>query len=532
MSWLTAAKQRPRVRETSEAVTERMPVSRPLPIPTGGLDAISPLVAMPPESAIQMDNWFPALGYVEVRRGYAQHCDTGAGALAAVESLMAYNALTDAGDALFAAADGSIYDVSTATPSEDVTALVGNRWQHVNFSITSGNYLYIVNGQDAPRHFDGTNWATPAITGVTPENLINIAVYKERIWFCEVGSLDARYLATDAIAGAATQFTLGAVFNKGGYLMAIGTWTMDGGDGPDDRIAFISSKGEVAVYSGTNPASDFAIQGVYQIGAPIGRRCAVKVGGDLAIICKDGIIPLSKAMITERASVLSIALTANIQPLINSAVRSYGENFGWQLISYPLGTRAIMNIPTLENESSYQFVINTISGAWCRFLGQDANCWELYKDRIFFGSNDGVVYESDVGGTDDGEPIVATLRGAFTDCGSNMVKHFQMLRPFIKADAGDIVAPDIAINVDFDETAAFNASEGVSPFVAQWDEALWDVDVWPAEDRIVKDWQGIEANTGNFVSIGMQVSQSSESGEAFILQLLAFQIVYTEGGIL
>jgi hypothetical protein len=43
----------------------------------------------------------------------------------------------------------------------------------------------------------------------------------------------------------------------------------------DDYAAFITSEGQVAVYSGADPASSttWSLVGVFDIGAPIGRRC-------------------------------------------------------------------------------------------------------------------------------------------------------------------------------------------------------------------------------------------------------------------
>lgn len=533
MTRLTATRRKESTRNTQDARTQRIPSAPMLPIPVGGLDAISPITNMPPGSALAMDNWFPQLRYIEVRRGNVQHSDTAVGDFP-VETLAPYSAANVINDKLFAATGGAIWDVTTSTPSEVVPAQISDRWQYVNFSTAAAQFLFMVNGADPAIHWNGTVWANPAITGVDPATLVNVAVFKSRLWFCQSESIDAWYMPADLVAGAATRFRLGGVFNEGGYLQAVATWSIEGGDGPDDRIAFLSSRGEIAVYQGTDPTSSatFALVGVYKIGAPIGRRCALKVGGEVAVICDDGVIPMSKAMVIDRGEATSVALTANIQPLINDVVRRHRSKFGWQMVLYPRGTRAILNVPLLENESQYQYVINTISGAWCRFIGMHANCWAVFQDRLFFGGNDGTVYEADSGGTDDGETIVANLESAFTDAGSPMLKQFHLVRPFINADGGDIVAPAIAINVDFRQSGILNATESAIPFVAQWDEALWDQDVWPAEERLVADWQGVAAITGNTVSVRLQVSQQSEGGAEFTLQLLAMQIAYTTGGIL
>lgn len=527
MTRLTASMGRSPGRMTSQLSRRKLPVSVFLPIPTGGLDAISPLTNMPPDRAIVLDNWFPQLRYIELRRGHIEHSDTGSGE--PVESLMAYNALATASDKLFAAADGEIFDVTTGVSSSQVTTLTNNRWQHINFATSGGNFLMCVNGADGVRYFDGANWATATITGVTAADLIHIAGFKNRVWFVEKDSLDAWFLPTDSIQGKATRFPLGGTMKEGGFLMAIATWSLDGGDGPDDRIAFISSEGEVAVYGGSDPTNSatFALQGVYKIGNPIGRRCFFKVGGDVAVICIDGVVPLSKAMVVERGAALTVAITASIQPLLNDDARNFSDIFGWQLISYPRGTRAILNVPSLVNETSIQYVMNTVSGAWCRFTGMNANCWEVFQERIFFGGNAGVVMEADTGGDDNGEPISTDVRCAFNDCNEQRQKLFVMARPFIISD-GD-VSPGIAINVDFRDTAQVDTQPVTIDAGAEWDEAIWDVSEWPIEGNLIANWVGLAAMEGNTVSIRMAVSaQASGTGDV-LLQLIAFQILFIPG---
>lgn len=532
MTRLTATKQRGSRRNTAEARTQRMPTPLMLPIPTGGLDAISPLTNMPKENAIVLDNWFPQLRYLELRRGHVSHCDTGV-AGGAIESLMAYNAGLDSSDKLFAAVTTTIRDVTTSTPSTVVTALTNARWQHINFATSGGNFLVMCNGADGVRRFDGSTWATSTITGVTAADLIHLASFKSRIWFVKKDSLDAYFLPPDSIQGAATRYPLGGTMKRGGYLVAIATWSLDGGDGPDDRIAFITSEGEVAVYAGTDPtsASLFALQGTYDIGPPIGRRCAIKVGGDVAIVCLDGVVPLSKAMVVERGAALTVAITANIQPLLNANARDFKSLFGWQLMSYPLGTRAILNVPQLENETSIQYVMNTVSGAWCRFTGMNANVWELFQDQPYFGGNDGKVYRADTGGDDAGEPIDADLQSAFTDGGSPMLKTFVMVRPFIITD-GD-VAPGLALNVDYRSDAQIDTTTASITPGAEWDIAEWDVDTWPIENNLVANWVEVACPEGNTVSIRMGLSAQAASGEGdVILQLIAFQILFVPGGLI
>jgi len=269
-----------------------------VPAPVGGWDAESPLAAMPRDHAVQLDNWFPRPGYVEVRRGHRYHAwDLGDGT-SPTETLMVWQG--KASSKMFGAAGDSIYDVTTRgqAGSAAVGSLSDAYWQWVNFTNSGANYLYIVNGTDAPRHYNGTTWATPSITGITPADAIHVNVHKKRLWFTIKDTTQAAYLATDAIAGAATTFELGSNFDRGGYLMAMATWTRDGGAGADDLAVFISSRGQLAIYQGTDPASavTWSLIGVFEIAAPIGRRCFQRWGNDLLVITVEGVYALSSIL--------------------------------------------------------------------------------------------------------------------------------------------------------------------------------------------------------------------------------------------
>lgn len=495
-----------------------------IPACVEGWDAISPLSNMRPARAVAVDNIFPQAGYVELRRGHDAHSDTGSAE--PVESLMAYHGADGTLD-LKAASNGTLWDVTTATPVSEVTTLTSNRWQHVNFTTIDGlNVLWVCNGADDTRRWDGTSWTTNALSGIADTDVINVSVFKGRLWLVENNTLNPWYLAVGAVQGTATEFPLQGVFKRGGFLMSIGTWSLDAGAGPDDIIAFISSRGEVAVYSGIDPAADFTLKGVYNVAPPIGRRCLTEVGGDLMLITIDGVLPLSQALVVERSVQQAVAITRNIQPVVTQSGRDWGANFGWQLISYPRGTRAILNVPVTAGAGQRQYVMNTLTGAWCRFLGQEANCWEVFNDRLFFGGNDGIVYEADIGGSDNGVAIEWDLRTAFNYFHKRgKLKRWTMCRPLLRTDG--IVEPGLAINVDFGEDAVISVPESVQPAVAVWDTAVWDVDVWPVEERTVTDWQVV---TGTGYCASVRMAGSSLANSAPILRVNGFDLLIEDGG--
>lgn len=505
-----------------------------IPAPVAGWDAISSQAAMPEDHAITLKNMFPQPGYVEIRGGAKRHRLTNGASK--VETIMPYQGMVT--NVLFSAAGGAIYDTTTAataTASIAVSGLTSARWQYVNFSGTGGHFLWIANGLDVPRSFNGSVWATLSITGPTASSIIQPAVYKRRIWLCIDGEISPYYLATDSIQGAAAQFPLTGVFEKGGQLQAIGTWNF-GSDGPDNFIAFISSRGECAVYSGDDPTAtdgSFALRGVYPLGEPLGRRCLTKLQGDLGFISIDGVVPLSRAVFTERAATQNIALTKNIQPVMNASARAGRANFGWQLISYPRGTRAILNYPVAEGSGQVQYIMNTVTGAWCEFEGNPANCWATFNDRLFFGGNNGYVYEADCQGFDDDGPIEFDLECAFNYCGARgQLKQWLQAQPIIATDGQ--VAPSVGLSVDFDRADDLSTPTPIASTQALWDVAVWDVDTWGTTRGMVSDWIGV-AGLGYCASLRMKGSVSVGDGNAaraLLLQLFGFNLQMVDGGLM
>jgi hypothetical protein len=187
-----------------------------------------------------------------------------------VQTLMVYSG--GATSKMFAAtSSGYIYDVTStgAVGAAVVSGLTNGIWEYVNITTAGGSYLMAVNGADNALLYDGATWSTPAITGVTDNNLSNMTMFKNRIWFIEENTLKAWYLPTSSIGGAAQYIDLSSLCRFGGHLVDLDTWTLDAGYGVDDNIACSSpANGEVIVYRGTDPASaaTWALTGVWNTG--------------------------------------------------------------------------------------------------------------------------------------------------------------------------------------------------------------------------------------------------------------------------
>lgn len=460
-----------------------------LPSPIGGWNARDSIAAMEPTDAVILQNFFATTSSVQLRQG-STNWATGLGAQ--VNSLMAFNPDASPPE-LFAAAGTNIYDVTATGPvgAAVVSALTNDKWQHINFANAGGSWLLLVNGADSGQKYDGTTWSNMVLVGANSADMIHITPYANRVWMIEDQTLTAWYLGVGAVEGAATAFDLTPVFSRGSFLVALGVWTVDAGDssGMTDYLCFVTNQGEVALYQGTDPssASTFAKKGVWRLGAPMSTRCLMKYGGDLLYIGRDGLAPFTKALASSRVNT-QINLTGKIDGAISNAIDLYSGVFGWQTLLYPGGDMLFLNIPTSIGFQE-QYVMNTITGAWSRFTGWAANCWELFNEQPYFGGNGVVVRAWNGTYNDNGSAIVGEALQAFSYFGTQQLKQFLMARPIIQTNGAPGV--QMGFNVDYDMTPPVGTPSFSAPGFGLWDVGLWDVAVWGTDALIRKDWQYI-----------------------------------------
>lgn len=502
--------------------------TKSIPAPVGGMNDRDALGAMDEKDAVILKNFWPLPSKVMLRRGSPLWVS---GIGSAVESLMGYAPKTGT-SALFAAAGTSFYNVtSTGTVGAAVvTSLTNARWQHVNVSNSGGNFLMAVNGADKLRGWNGSAWwadgdGTHDITGVDTATVIGITLFKRRVWFVKSASASAWYLPVDAIAGAAVELDLGPLFKRGGSLQAIANWSLDAGIGIDDYAAFISSQGEVALYKGSDPASatTWALVGVFYIGSPIGRRCAAPLGGDVMLICRDGLVPLSKALMSSRVN-SQIALTDKIQNTISEKVALYASNFGWQPILYPGQDMIILNVP-IGTGAQVQYAMNTITGAWAQFTGWPANCFEVFDNELYYGAN-GNVFKAWSGYADNGSLINAEALQAFSYFGgASALKYFTMARPILATTENLNLL--YGLNVDLDTTTQPDGSPTTTAVTADlWGTGLWGTAMWGAGLVQQLNWQTM---TGVGYSAAAHIKASSSTGQ---MEWSSTDYGFQRGGVL
>jgi len=464
-------------------------VSQPvsLPAPVGGWNARDSLAAMSPLDAPILTNWYPATTECQLRYGYSKHAT---GITGQVDTLMAYSGSST--DKLFAIAGGSVYDVTTAgaVGAAVVTGLSNSRWQYLNIATAGGNFLSMANGVDAPRVYNGTTWSSASISGVTSTKLNNPILYAERQFFIEKNTLKVWYLPVDSIGGVAGAVDISSLTTRGGYIVSHGTWTIDAGQGVNDHYVIMTNKGQVVVYQGTDPSDPaaFAMVGVWDIGAPVGAKALYKYAGDMLIISQDGVVPLSGALQSSRVQP-RVAITDKIQFAISSAVTDYANNYGWQLMYVPTINQLWLNVPVQEGQDQQQFVMNTITGAWCNYTGWNANCMEMFNDEPYFGGNGYVAHAWNTQ-SDAGNNITAFGLQAFNSFNNaGALKRFTMSRPIIRTNGNPAIGAGISI--DFNTTDTTSSLNYVPVNYGVWDASTWDSSAWGGTLQVLQNWQGL-----------------------------------------
>jgi hypothetical protein len=415
---------------------------------------------------------------------------------------------------------GNTITVAGATPAEfngiyRVTVTGLTTLTYTMATAPSGNATIV--GTYTVRYF---------ITGEDNENFETVNLFKERLYFVLKDSLDFCYLPVDSINGAVTKFPLGGIFKNGGYLQAMGTWTIDAGYGVDDMAAFVTSNGEVAVYKGSDPSdpNDWALVGIWNIGQTFNRKCMFKFGGDLLVLTEGGLVPLSAGLQSTRLDP-RVNITDKIFFAISQATSLYSTIYGWQINYFAKKNMLILNIPALSGTE--QYVMHNITKSWARFTNISANCWELSGDDMYFGG-DGFVGKFYDTNADAGTNITGFVQQAYSYFESRgQQKRFTMVRPILQTDNG---VPTVlcGISTDF-ETVNLTNQISFNPNILEiglWDVSKWDDANWGGGLVTTKIWQGV-TGIGYAGSVSLNVVS-----QAIELRWASTDYVMERGGVL
>lgn len=502
------------------------------PAPVAGLDFMKPLTEMDAKAAIVASNVLTRTYGSEFRAGWLSWSSLIPGE---IRTLMPYNpprgivGLPATAKLFAACSDGKIYDVTLQTnevtvPPVSVTIPGQNEpgeFSWTNFATPTGNFLCVCSSGGGYWTYDTTGgWInrTAGISGPGSAFAINfdfVMSWKNRLWFIVDQTADTFFLGTNSITGASSNFDFGPLLIHGGDLKAMASWTVDGGDGIDDKLVLVGAAGDLLIYEGTDPAgaATFRVVGRWFVGSPPnGRRFMSRYGGDLLIVTQFGLIPLS--LLLGRQGVIELedsTASHKVNPLLSDLIRETLLRQYWEVRYVPQIEALFLNAPDGITVKDRQFVMDVNSHGWSTFDGIPMLTCEVYQGALFFGTVDGKVgrcfdrnYAFDGIHTDGtaGKDINVSIQTAFVSPGDS-VQLKRMLQMLLTFQAIDKPAVAAQLNTDWSlsDTPGSPIFGGGAQFF--WDSALWDQASWEGgKANTFRGWIGV-VGLGYFASLRM-----------------------------
>ena len=334
--------------------------------------------------------------------------------------------------------------------------------------------------------------APATATWLNVDQLNIVIAHQNRLFFSDSSNLCFYYLPIQQKSGELKAFPLNAIFKRGGTIRAMYTWTTEGGININDQLVIFSSNGEAAVYSGVDPDTDFQLGGLFRFDAPMSKHSVVNYGGELYVLISTGLVPFSTLMRAESEQLGQS--DRNVFSNFSKASLAYRDVFGWSVTINPSSGRVICNMP--QGGRTYSQMVRFMPNpVWATWSALPSRCWGWIDNRMFFGSDDGRVYEIHPRFLSDDSPtgrrsIKVDVQAAWSNYGSPAMKHFRMVLPYIQTDGTP--RPFIDIKVDYDLSTPTNQPDVTDADLgATWDEADWDEDFWAGSAVSRNYWSGV-----------------------------------------
>jgi hypothetical protein len=455
---------------------------------------------MQPGGASVLDNFFPGQRGLQVRGGCKEWCSTGSGQ----PIISSFSYLVGWTFRMFVGTADTLWDATYAVTATSIkTGQSSGNYCASQLSNQGGDWMLVVNdGGDYPLRFNGTTWETldpsytpgagmptkisgpPGSAVEAGHGLTYVWKYRNRYYFIEGGSMNLWFLDINAVGGLLGLIPLSGAATKGGSLLFGSAWSIDAGDGIDDKNIVVTSAGEVLVFTGNDPTdpNNWRQEGRYAISAPLGMNAHIQVGGDILIATVDGIIPVSACIHKERVALELAAVTRSIGPMWEEEVYARRD---WPWMMYKWDERGVLFVTLPGGDPGEQrcLVANVTTGAWGRFTGWDATTFVGLQGNCYFGTQDGRVMQAWQSGTDNGAAYVCCYVGGWEHFGDkSALMTWRQARSSFFAPASEPFIPQITATTDYNIRIPTPPNAGTKiDLLEVWDQALWDDGRWDQE---------------------------------------------------
>lgn len=490
-----------------------------IPLPVLGWNTKDPINSMDMRYAAALDNLIPKEHYLELRKGYKVYCpfDRAPAFLTTYE----YGSLKH----LLCACGGYFYKVDQSGEKIKLnqSPFSFDYWQDLRYK----GRVYLFNGQDAPQVYDGETLQNAEFSAseeysadFEAAKIFAGVLHSNRLFLLEKNSLKFWYTKdAGAVRGEVTPFDLSMIAKHGGTLAAAAQISPLS---EESLIGFLTTNGEFIVYAGDNPGeiSAWALKARIKIPKPLGPNCFEEFYGETAYLSQEGCFLLSQLLQTAATN-----KRAEISDKINTAIGEYQSRYtqpGWQIKHSPQERWLIVNIPA--RGGAVQHVMNTETGAWCRFTGINANCFAVLENKLYFAgaskSGQGLFVFDNVY-NDAAAQTPWNWQTPYTNFNNPLVKRILESNILLKANSNFVF--DFSVSADF-VPASKIYSGGVNEDFSKWDAAVWDLSKWAPEAKARKQRVLTLSPAGQYYSFGL-----SALGYNQPLQIIGMDIFYEQG---
>lgn len=320
---------------------------------------------------------------------------------------------------------------------------------------TDTERMYGCNGVDRAFEFDGTVFV-PIRTGITIDKPVNIAVYKKQLFLSFFGSSQSSSVGNpyvwSAVTGAAEIGIGGTITN---YAVT-------------KRALLIFARNRADQLTGST-TSDFVLDPLSETAGSISNT--VQNLGATYGLDDQGIRQISttanygnfeEANVSERVQSLIDRIRSKV--VASAVYRARGQ--------YRLyGSDGSGIVMTVKNErvvgfTEFKYPVNVT----CAWTGEDSTG----KDVVFFGADNGYVYQADKGSSFDGEDIEAYLRIPFNNISPRTIKRFRKSL----LEMSSVGYTSIRFQPEFDYGDPYYSSHILQTTTAQGTGGYWDVNTW------------------------------------------------------
>jgi hypothetical protein len=379
----------------------------------------------------------------------------------------------------------------------------------------------------------------PGVPAPNPALFVHVCSFKERLIFVEKDSTRAWAAETGSLSGNMTELEFGRSFKTGGKLAGLYVWTMDGAQGTDDILVAVSTAGDVAWFTGTDPTAAWgSANGVKRVGTafvggvPAGRRLASAYGGDLLLLTTIGILPMSSLVAGKQLLAPDTYATHKIRPMYVKEMAERRSLRGWSLIPHP-DSYLMVQIPTVVGEASRQMTMSMSTKGWSTFSGLPITHGCVWQGRLYFGTYDGRLCVNDVD-EDNGDPISWSGLTRYSDMGAPVQKQVHLIRPiFLIQGVNPTCRASARYNFDM---ALVPTPTGAADPATGWDVAEWSTGEADTNPKAgvwaeVPTSAGFTRVTGTY-GMGQHVAIAWAGSSRAPVSLAGFDLSVERGGML